>query len=224
MGNATLQNFMKNMPIFAKLTAQEQILLLENTRRVKFEKGKVIHAGYEDCTGIIIIINGVLKSFILSEEGREITLYRMYDNEICLLSASCVLEAINVDIFVSAEEETEAYIIDAEICKGIMEKNIYLENYALNLVVTRFGMIMDVFKKILFLSFDKRLATFLKEEADKNSNRRINYTHEQIASYVGSSREVVSRKLRQFADEGLVKVTRNSIEILDYQSLSRLVD
>lgn len=139
-----------------------------------------------------------------------------------MLSASCVLQTITFDVMVDAEKESECYIINGKTFADITKNNIYAENFALNLVTSRFSDVMWVMQQILFMSFDKRLAIFLYDEMIKTGDEKIRLTQEQIAKYVGSAREVVSRMLKYFASEGIVSYSRGGVVILDKKKLRDL--
>jgi len=159
---------------------------------------------------------------MLSEEGKEITLYRLFQGDTCMLSASCVLKSITFDVFVDAEEDSECYIIGGNFFADIAERNIYVQNFALDAAVERFSDVMWIMQQILFMSFDRRLAIFLWDEMSKTGDNKIRLTHEQIAKYIGSAREVVSRMLKYFASEGIVEHSRGGIKIINKQKLKAL--
>ena len=185
-------------------------------------KGRISTEEAENAPGGILVKSGCIRVYILSDEGREITLYRLYSGELCMLSASCVLQAITFDVMVDAEEDSECYIINGNMFADITKHNIYAENFALNLVASRFSDVMWVMQRILFMSFDKRLAIFLYDEMIKTGDEKIRLTQEQIAKYVGSAREVVSRMLKYFASEGIVSYSRGGVKILDKKKLKEL--
>ncbi len=158
----------------------------------------------------------------MSEEGKEITLYRLYDGDMCMLSASCVLKSITFDVFVSAEENSECCVISGPAFAAVSERNPNIKIFALETAVSRFSDVMWVMQQILFMSMDKRLAIFLSDEISRTGSDTVALTHEQIAKYIGSAREVVSRTLKYFAGEGIVEVTRRGVKILDKKRLRAL--
>lgn len=209
-------------PFWKDLSVEEQNLFCTHTIATSYQKGQNIHGGNEECTGGILVKSGCIRAYILSEDGREITLYRLYAKDICMLSASCVLKAITFDIFVDAEEDSDVLIISGKVFSEIADKNVYVENFALNSAVNRFSDVMWVMQQILFMSLDKRLAIFLYDETIKNNDLDIHLTQEQIAKYMGSAREVVSRMLKYFASEGIVSLYRGGIKIIDKNKLKSL--
>lgn len=208
-------------PFWENLTAKEKELLCNSTRMVTYKKGQNIHGGNE-CTGVIIPQTGSLRAYLLSDEGREITLYRLFSGDFCMLSASCVLEAITFDVFVDAEEDSDCYLVNGKVFADISEQNVYMKNFALEAAVGRFSDVMWVMQQILFMSFDKRLAIFLWDEMSSAGDVNIKMTHAEIAKYTGSAREVVSRMLKYFASEGIVENSRGGIRILDKKKLRDL--
>lgn len=209
-------------PFWNVISEAEREHLCRYTSDKKFAKGENLHGGSGNCTGTIAVKSGVLRTYILSEEGREVTLYRLYPNDICVLSASCVLESITFDVFVDAEEACECYIISGNAFAGIAESNITVKDFALEMAVARFSDVMWVMQQILFMSFDRRLAIFLIDEMTKTGDTTIRLTHEQVAKYMGSAREVVSRMLKYFASEKIIESTRGEIRILDKKKLREL--
>ena len=205
-----------------KLTPEQQDFLWENLYPVSYQKGDIIHNGGYSCIGVVLIKTGGLRVFMLSSEGKEITLYRLGPQEVCILSASCILQNITFDVCVEAESDTEALLIPSAQYQKLIKQNIYAENFTYSLVVDRFSNVMWAMEQLLFMRFDKRLAIFLLDELSKTGNPRISLTHEQIAKYMGSAREVVSRMLKYFAKEGMIEMSRGGIRILDKEKLREL--
>lgn len=214
--------FEKLFPFWETLTSRQQDQLCRYTVEKSFKKGDNIHGGGEECTGGIVVKSGCIRAYLMSDEGKEVTLYRLYKGDICMLSASCVLEAITFDVFVDAEEDSECIIVGSQVFAELVSQNIQVENYVLNIAVSRFSDVMWVMQQILFMSFDKRLAIFLYDEMSKTGDPTIRLTQEQIAKYMGSAREVVSRMLKYFAAEKIVATIRGGVEILDKEKLHKL--
>ena len=186
----------------------------------KMKKGTVIHGGDEECLGLLVIRSGQLRSFIFSEEGREITVYRLFDHDICLFTASCVMKSIQFDVTVSAEKDTDAWIVPIGVYQRLMENSAVIANYTNEIMASRFTDVMWLVEQIMWKSFDKRLADFVAEECIIEETDILRITHEQIASHLGTAREVVTRMLRYFQSEGIVKLMRGSIRIIDMEKLS----
>ncbi len=214
--------FQDYFPIWEKLEPAQQNRLLDSLIARKVEKGTVIHNGSMDCTGLLVVESGQLRAYILSDEGREITLYRLFDRDICLLSASCMIRSIRFDVTVVAEKDTRLWIIPAEVYKGVMESSAPAANFTNELMATRFTDVMWLIEQIMWKSLDKRLAAFLLEEAAIEGNDVLRTTHETIANHMGSHREVITRMLRYFQGEGLVRLSRGTVAILDEERLKSL--
>lgn len=214
--------FQDYFPIWEKLEPAQQNRLLDSLIARKVEKGTVIHNGSMDCTGLLVVESGQLRAYILSDEGREITLYRLFDRDICLLSASCMIRSIRFDVTVVAEKDTRLWIIPAEVYKGVMESSAPAANFTNELMATRFTDVMWLIEQIMWKSLDKRLAAFLLEEAAIEGSNELKITHEAIANHMGSHREVITRMLRYFQGEELVRLSRGMVAILDEERLKSL--
>lgn len=205
-----------------RLTAAQKELLFGRAKSITYKKGTHVYGAAEDCLGVILLKNGQFRVYIVSEDGREITLYRLYGGEFCVLAASCVLDAITFDVFIDAEEDSEAILIDVASFNRVMEENIYAEAFVYKMATERFSDVMWAMQQILFMGADRRLAIFLCDESAKNGSDEIRLTHERIAKYMGSAREVVSRMLGYFESEGVVSLSRRSIRIADRKKLKEI--
>lgn len=208
------------LPFWKELKEREKNLILTHTILKKYNDGDNIHGGYEDCTGVIAVKSGRLRAYLLSEEGKEITLFRLLSNDVCLLSASCILRNISFAIYVDAEGPTELFVIKPGTYDEIAKENPKVNSFMTELLSMRFSEAMWVMEQILFMKFDKRLAIFLIDQSNLEGGDTIKLTHEQIAGHMGSAREVVSRMLKYFANEGLIQVSRKGITILNRKKLS----
>ena len=211
-------------PIWDKLSPAHQQLVSSSIVPKILGKGAVLHDGGAECAGLVLIKSGQLRAYILSEDGREITLYRLLDRDICLFSASCVMRSVQFEIMIAAEKESEVFILPPYIFKRIMEESAPLANYVNELMATRFSEVMWLIEQIMWKSIDKRLANFLLEESTLEDSPILKLTHEAIANHLGTAREVVTRMLRYFQNEGYVKLTRGSLEIIDPEGMERLVN
>ena len=216
--------FQNYFPIWNKLNSDQKDLLLSTliTRTVK--KGTVIHNGGNDCTGLLLIKSGQLRAYILSDEGREITIYRLFDRDMCLFSASCMMRSIQFDITIEAEKDTNLWIIPVEIYQNIMTESAPVANYTNELMASRFSDVMWLIEQIMWKSLDKRVAAFLLEESAIEDSDTLKITHEAIANHLGSHREVITRMLKYFQNEGMVKLSRGTIELADKSRLEELSD
>ena len=214
--------FRMTFPFWDSLSDSDRATFINTSQSVKFERGTNIHNGGE-CTGVILIRSGSLRLYILSEDGKEITLYRLFPGDMCMLSASCVLDSITFDVFVDSEEDSDCIVIGGCAFEDVSRRIPEVKIFALETALSRFSDVMWVMQQILFMSMDKRLAIFLLDEMSNTGSDTVKLTHEQIAKYMGSAREVVSRMLKYFATEGLISTSRSEgIKILDKKRLRAL--
>ena len=215
-------DFQDYFPVWNRLTAVQQNRLLTGLTSRKVKKGTILHNGSADCTGLLLIKTGQLRAYILSDEGREITIYRLFDRDMCLFSASCILNSIQFEITITAEKDTEFWLIPSELYKNLLTESAPLANYTNELMAARFSDVMWLIEQILWKSLDKRLAAFLLEEAAIEDSNELKITHEIIANHLGSHREVITRMLRYFQSEGIVKLSRGKITLLNPERLEAL--
>ena len=212
-------DFQSCFPIWDKLTAAQRDRILGGLISRHVRKGTVIHSSSADCTGLLLVQSGRLRAYILSEEGREITIYRLFDRDMCLFSASCMMRSIQFDVSIETETDTDLWVIPAEIYRGIMEESALAANYTNELMAARFSEVMWLMEQVMWKSMDKRVAAFLLEESSVEGTGRLRITHEAIANHLGTHREVVTRMLRYFQNEGMVKLARGSVELADREKL-----
>lgn len=211
------------LPFWNNLSKEEQEDVLSHTMKLNFSKGSLIHSAHSECMGMLLIQSGTIRVSILSEEGREVTLYRMEHGDICILSASCVLSTIDFEVSMEAADDCSVLQIAPATLSKLTNQNVYAELFTYKLATERFSDVMWTMQQILFTSFDKRLAAFLLDETLRIGESSVSMTHEQIAKELGSAREVVSRMLKYFAKEGLVVLSRGSVSIADRKKLQALL-
>lgn len=215
-------DFQDYFPVWNRLTVAQQNQLLSGLTSRKAKKGTILHNGSADCTGLLLIKTGQLRAYILSDEGREITIYRLFDRDMCLFSASCILNSIQFEITITAEKDTEFWLIPSELYKNLLTESAPLANYTNELMAARFSDVMWLIEQVLWKSLDKRLAAFLLEEAAIEDSNELKITHEIIANHLGSHREVITRMLRYFQSDGIVKLSRGKITLLNPERLEEL--
>lgn len=213
--------YQKIFPFWETVSDTDKDYLCQNSYLFTYPKGKNIHNGSE-CSGVILVRSGSLRLYIMSDEGKDITLYRLHKGDLCMLSASCVLDAITFDVFVDAEEDSECCVISGPAFAAVSKRNVDIKIFALETAVSRFSDVMWVMQQILFMRMDQRLAIFLSDESARTGSDNLTLTHGQIAKYMGSAREVVSRMLKYFASEGIVELSRGGVTILDKKRLRQL--
>ena len=214
--------FSQYFPIWNKLTPSQQQRLRDVTDLQQIKSGTVIHDGSPECKGMVLVKSGQLRAYLLSDEGREITICRFFEMDICLFSASCVMPNMMFDVFIEAEKDTEIFVIPACLYQNLMDESLPLSTYSRDLITNHFSEVMWLMEQIMWRSFDKRLAGFLVEEARIEETDALKITHEKIAAHMGTAREVVTRMLRYFQSEGMVKLTRGTVVLTDKKALEKL--
>ena len=214
--------FAEFFPVWNKLTPQQQSKLRAAVFTREVPAGMVIHNGGADCMGLVLVQSGRLRSYILSEEGREITIYRLFERDMCLFSASCMIKNMQFDVTVEAERDSKIWIIPTYMYKELVDESLPMANYVNDLMASHFSEVMWLMEQIMWKSVDKRLASFLLEESVLEDTDKLTITHEKIANHLGTAREVVTRMLRYFQSEGLVNLARGTVEITDREGLEAL--
>lgn len=209
-------------PIWNQLSAAQRAQLEEAAFRRKAAKGEILHNGSLGCTGLLVVISGQLRSYILSSEGREVTIYRLFERDICLFSAACMMSSIQFEVTIEAEKETDLWVIPSEVYKQVMEESAPLANYTSQLMAARFSEVMWLVEQIMWKSQDRRLASFLLEESRLEDSAVLKVTHDRIAAHLGTAREVVTRMLRYLQSEGMVHLTRGAVELTNRDALEAL--
>lgn len=224
MGELMKEELAKFLDFWNKLNIEEKELLSREAKINLYTKGMTMHRGSDDCLGLVLVKSGQLRVYMLSPDGRDITLYRLYPGDLCILSASCVIDAITFDVFIDVEDNSEIITISSSVFQRLADNNIYVEAFGYKMATKRFSDVMWAMQQILFMSIDKRLALFLIEEMQKNNSDELKITHEQIAKYMATAREVVTRMLKYFSQEGIVELSRGKIKVLDEIKLKKLIE
>lgn len=214
-----MTNLKKYLPFWEKLS-QEQKKILENaSRSYQVKKDYTFHGGSDECAGLLIITGGQVRVFIITEDGKEITLYRLFDFDICLFSASCAFQSLQYDIYVQAEVDTEVINISSDVYQKLMKESAAVSNYTNELLMTRFSDVMWLLDQILSRKMDARLCALLWEECQMRESDELEITHDILARHLGTAREVVTRMLKYLQNEKIVSLSRGKILILDQKRL-----
>lgn len=217
-------NISEFFPFWKELTSKQQQMLTDSARNREVKKGTVVYNGSSDCLGLLLVSSGQLRAYILSEEGREITIYRLFDRDTCMFSASCMLQNLQFDLTIEAEKDSSLWVIPPDAFQTLMNESLPVSNFVNQVIAGRFSEVMWLIEQILWKSFDKRLAAFLLEESNIEESDTIKMTHEKIANHLGTAREVVTRMLRYFQNENILSLSRGTIEILDRKRLLAMAE
>lgn len=214
--------FAKKLPFWDKLTESEKEFICTYSTVVEYEKGRIIHSDDDNCLGMIMMLEGEIRTYVLSPEGREITLFRLYKDDCCVMSASCVIKELDFSSQMTAESNCKILVINSGIFSRLAEKNIYVKCYMYEVLASKLSSVMMTMQQILFKGFDKRLAEFLIEECERTGSTTVKMTHQQIAQHTNSAREVVARMLKRFSHKGIVELHRGAIKIIDKKALENM--
>ncbi|MBE5936249.1 MAG: Crp/Fnr family transcriptional regulator [Lachnospiraceae bacterium] len=212
-------NIAEHFPIYNELTPEEQRLIDNSAFSRDIKKGTLIHNDNSECLGLTIITDGQLRAYKTSEDGREITLFRLLEYDICLFSTSCTMQSFRADVTIVAEKDSTVIVIPAHVYEQLAATSIKLVTYASEVMANHFSDVMWLLEQIMWKSFDKRLAAFLVEESYLENSTTLKITHELIANHLGTAREVVTRMLKYFQNEEYINLTRGTIDIIDLPKL-----
>ena len=217
-------NFENHFPIWDQLQPHQQRLLLDCLTCQTVERGTILRGGSTDCAGLVLIRTGQLRALVYSAEGREITIYRLFDGDLCLFCAPCIVRSVRFDITIQAEKDTTFWRIPSDVYQALMDQSTVVANYTNQLMGSRFTEVMGRMEQFMWKRMDKRVAAFLLQEAAIEGTSTLRLTHETIANHLGSHREVITRMLRYFQNEGMVKLSRGMVAILDREKLEALLE
>ena len=223
--NELSEYFSRVFPFFNAIPKEEQEFLLNAAHPRICELSEIIHSGDHYCTGPLLLRRGRIRAYMLSEEGREITLYRLGEGDFCPMSAPCLMPGdLSFEVTLEAECRSELLLFDSSAFASLCLRNPTVECYMLRAAMLRFSEVMQAFRGILFKSLDRRLASCLIGEIDRRGGDTVHLTQEEIARYTGSAREAISRRLKALAAEGRIAVLRGAVKIIDPDGLRALAD
>ena len=220
--NVTAAEIRRFIPVWDSLTRTEQDQLVNACVKRTVKEGKVLHEGADECEGLFCVLSGQLRAYVLSPEGKEITIYRLLEGDLCLFSASCIFSGSPLDISVAVEKEGTLITIPSAVYKKIMNESPVLSNFTNQRMAERFSDVMWLLEQILWKRLDQRLASFLVEESRIDHTETLTITHEKIADHLGTAREVITRMLKYLQSEKLIQLSRSKITIIDREGLKKL--
>ncbi len=166
---------------------------------------------------IALLISGVVRVYKIGETGREITLYRFGNGSSCILTANAILSQKTFPAVATVEQEAEAVMIPADVFRDWVKRHDLWREFIFDLLSQRLFTVMAIIDEVAFRRMDRRVASLLLSHAKKQNPLRI--THQEIASELGSSREVISRLLEDFVSDGSIRAGRGTVEVLDFELL-----
>lgn len=218
-----IEELLKNMSFWSRLQEEEQTILIQNAKILDYKAGDAVYSGGTQCLGMMLVLQGTLRTYLLSDEGKEITIYRLRQGDVCVLAASCILSAITFDVEMEAQTDASLLLLPAWVLSKLQDENVYVENYIYKEAAKRFSDVVEALQQMMFLSLTQRVASFLLDESAKQNTSSIIMTHEEIAKTIGSAREAVSRILKQLAKGGYISLNRGEIKIEEKAKLYQLL-
>lgn len=211
--------YLEALPFWDKLTDEEKLFAERNSALRRVNAASLLYSRGCACVGLVYVVSGSVRVFSLSSEGREITLFRLGPGDPCVLSAGCVIRQIGFDTHMTADADSVLMVMNAEAFAKLTDENIYARCFLFERAAENFSSVMQTMESILFSRFDSRLAEFLVSECVRTGGNELLLTQNEIAERVNSAREVVARMLKRFSEDGLVKVGRGRVTVLDIDGL-----
>ncbi len=218
MNNEYIKEAKLSFPLLNQLSEADQKFFFDSAQCVKVPKNLLLLKNGDACQDMIFILHGSIRVYKLSEDGGEITLYRLTKGDTCILNVSCIMNAQHYNAMAETEEETIFLKINGKVFKEILHSNSLWQEFIFKKLSDRLSEVMMIVEQVAFQRMDKRLALFILEHDD---NGPIQITHETIALELGTAREVISRLLKNFEKQGMIKLSRGSIQILNRHELEK---
>jgi len=214
------QRLVELFPFLKVATPDFQRIFFDAAIPAHIPAGHVIAETGSECTQLALVVSGSVRVYKLADKGREITLYRIKDGDSCVLTASCLMSATPFPAIAVAETVLDALVIPAKSAKSWMTQHPAWSSFVFGLISKRLTEVITVLENVTFQRMDVRVAAYLVNMVDKGSTLAI--THHEIAADLGSSREVVSRTLKEFDKHGWINMGRGELFIQDLPQLQNL--
>jgi CRP/FNR family transcriptional regulator len=208
------------LPILQQANTQLIREFQQDAFLAKISKGRDVFLEGSQVDAIALLISGVVRVYKIGETGREITLYRFGNGQSCILTANAILSQKTFPAIATVEKEAEAVMIPADAFRDWVMRYDPWREFVFELLSQRLSTVMAIVDEIAFRRMDARIASLLIARAQTQNPLLI--THQEIASELGSSREVISRLLEDFSERGLIRSARGEIEVLDLRSLESI--
>lgn len=218
-----IKEILEKMSFWNHLQESGKESLVQNSKIIEYHAGDGVYSGGTQCLGMMTVLDGILRTYLLSDEGKEVTIYRLREGDVCVLAASCMLSAITFDVEMEAQTDTRILLVPVWLLSKLQEENVYVENFIYKEAAKRFSDVIEALQQMMFMSLTQRVASFLLDESAKQNTSSIFMTHEEIAKIIGSAREAVSRILKQMAKNGYISLNRGEIKIEEKARLYQLL-
>lgn len=220
MLNATDYNFLTTcLPFVEKMSKADISLIISNSTKIFHQKSKIIMDSSNKCMGLILVKSGQLRAYLHTDSGKELTLYRLMSGDVCILTASCILNNIDFDVTMQTEKPSGVIVIPANLWANLSSTYTQAKEFSMNLLNNRFSSVMWVIEQMVSKNMDERVSHFLYEQSELEKSTTLTITHEEIANNLGSAREVISRILKYLENECLIKLSRGKIKLIDIDKL-----
>jgi CRP/FNR family transcriptional regulator, anaerobic regulatory protein len=211
------ERLLAQYPVLRSLPEAECSRLLAEGARRSVPAGTTMFDEAEPCTGFPFVVEGAIGVSKFSENGREIQLYRVEAGDSCILSSSCLLGAVPYNAHGVALADTTVFVLPQPTFQRLLASSESFRNYVFGLFAGRLADLMQTVEAVAFKRLDQRLAELLLRRGPT-----LRATHQQLADELGSVREIVSRIMRNFSEQGLVRTGRELIQVLDPPGLARI--
>jgi CRP/FNR family transcriptional regulator len=212
----------KWFPMFENASQDVQAELFAHGKIAELPKDHFICLEGNKCSCIPLVLEGLARVYKLSESGREITLYRVEPGQSCIMTASCILSGVEFPAFAATETEVEAIVIPPEILHHWVNKYEIWRDFLCGMLASRLAEVISVVEEVAFQRVDTRTAEYLLQSA--GADGAVKKTHLDIATDIGTSREVVSRILKEFEHRGLIRLSRGGIQTKNVNELLRIAN
>lgn len=212
---------LENLPFYPYLNAEEKSFLAASVRSYTVKRGEVIHSHNADCLGLLSVLSGTVSVSALSDDGKEVSVFLLKKGDTCTLSAACIMKSFDADVHFLAETNVTLSVLPAAPLNQVMHVNLRVECEIYKMASSLFGRVMQAMQRLLFFSIPHRIADFLLQESGGKDGVSLRLTHEQLAKYIGSAREVVTLCLKRFQENGYVTLSYGKITVIDAKALRR---
>lgn len=199
-------------------------LFFHNSNLVRLNQGAAICQEGMQCSHLALVLSGYARVFKLGETGREITLYRIARGQSCILTASCIISSSPFPAFAVCEADLEAVVIPTADVQRWLNDSALWRSYLFGLISDRLSEVIAIVEEVAFKRVDRRIAGFLLTRAETTNGSLVKATHQEIASDLGTSREVVSRILKDLEGQACISISRGAIQVMDIQSLRKMAE
>lgn len=221
--NTLVHNFIEDFKGFT----EKEIEMIENGAYLQsVDAGVTLHSSGSSCSSVYFVVKGRIRLYRTLPNGKEITLYRIRENEMCLFSMSCILDHMPLDAIAYVEKPTELLVFPEDVIMTLMDQNKEFRNFLFRRVLKSLSEVMYLVEELTFQNMNQRLARYLIMQSQENKKypMKIKNTHEEIALELGTAREVISRLLKEFEMESIVTLSRGMIYIKNEKMLKKLAD